>query len=290
VGKRVSTFVSETRGRPVGLKIPREYPRGNLAFLPSLLAGVLRKGLRFPLRLELQDLRVWLREGKAPLTIVLIADVSASTVHFLEHTAKIISILYRDAYRKRDRLGLVAIVDGKVQIVNHPSRNLQVVLGNLTRLKPSGHTPLAEALDLALEVFKQETLRQPIYNPLAVLLSDCHPEPVSGTRENLMEEPVYKRVMSTARLFRAHKVPVIVINPAHGRFKSGILWWGTRLAIEVAALSGGKYYGIPEKRYRSPKDPIQRFMKRRYFEVDAKNIHRILMDYRDRPSDLLTQR
>jgi hypothetical protein len=83
---------------------------------------------------------------------------------------------------------------------------------------------------------------------------------------------------------------VIVINPAHGRFKGGDLWWGTQLAVKVAGLSGGKYYGIPEKRYRGRSDPIQKFMKRRYFEVDAKNIHRILVDYRDRSTDSLAQR
>ena len=105
-----------------------------------------------------------------------------------------------------------------------------------------------------------------------------------------MQEPLYKKVMNLSSLFRKHRVPVIVINPAHGRFKSGHLWWGTQLAIKVADLSGGKYYGIPEKRYRGRQDPLQKFMKRRYFEVDAKNIHRILVDYRDRSTDSLAQR
>ena len=48
VGKRVSTFTSESRGRPIRYRIPRGFPRSNLAFLPSLIASVLARGLLLP--------------------------------------------------------------------------------------------------------------------------------------------------------------------------------------------------------------------------------------------------
>ncbi len=288
VGKRASVFSGESRGRPVRFKIPKDYPRRNLAFLPSVRAAIISQGANFPLKLQLQDLRVWIRQGKAPLNIVLIADVSASTYHFLEPAAHIISILYRDAYRNRDQMGLVAIQEGKAKIVNHPTRNLQMVLGNLIRLSPCGLTPLAEALGRTLEVFKKERRRQAFINPLAVLLSDCHPEPIHRTKENMLDEPLYRQVMNLAVLFRRENIPIVVINPAHGRFSKDRLWWGTQLAIKIAGLSGGKYYGISPNRYDKFGGFIDETLWRKQLlkqkaNVDAKNIKTLLRDFQDRP-------
>ncbi len=285
VGRRTSTFTTESRGRPVRYKIPREFPHENLAFIPSVKNALMRQGCQFPLQLALEDLRVWIRQGKAPLTIVLIADVSGSTHLFLEPTANVISVLYRDAYRNRDKLGLVAIQDGNVRIINHPSGNLKVVLGNLTRLKPSGMTPLAEAMERALDVFKQERRRQPTFNPTTILLSDCHPEPVQAVEGDFMASPPYQRAMNAARQYSRQRIPIIVINPAHGQHRDGRLWWGTKLAMKIAALSSGKYYGIPYGRYQKKPDILQAAIEKKYIEMDSKKINEILITFRDRSAD-----
>jgi len=258
---------------------------GRFAALPSVLTSVVRQGMRKPLRLSRNDLRVWVREGKAPLHMILIVDASASTFHFLEPVARIISVLYRDAYRNRDKLGLVAIQDGTPKTINHPSRNLRAVLGNLTRLEPSGDTPLAEAMTLALNMFKQEQRRDPVSNPLAVLLSDCHPEPVDAPDGNLMSAMPYLQAMHTARLFWQARVPVAVINPAHGTFKDGTRWWGTELAMRIARLSGGRYYGVPHDRYQKDAGMIQRVFERRDMAMDTLAIAQLLRDFRQRSGD-----
>lgn len=288
VGRRAQTYLSESRGRPVR-HAPFRTQISNMALLPSITASMLRQGVQTPFRLSRNDLREWVRQGKAPLHIILIVDASASTFHFIEPTAKIISVLYRDAYRNRDKLGLVAIQNSVPQIIHHPSRNLRVVLGHLTRLEPSGHTPLAGAMELALNVFRQEKRRDPALNPLAILLSDCHPEPVDSPDDgNLMAAQPYQDVLHNARLFRQAKIPIVVINPAHGTFKNGHRWWGTDLATRISTLSGGQYYGIPHNRYEKDPGMVQQAFERRDLHTDTQAIAHLLRDFRDRPSDIMT--
>jgi len=285
-GRRATCHTSEARGREVRCRPASEIPAEGLAFLPSVTAALLREPHRRPPRLRAADLRIWVRQGRAPLTILLIADVSASTRHFLDPAAKVLSILYRDAYRNRDLLGLVAIEDDVVRTVNHPSRNLRVVLGNLTRLVPSGTTPLAEALERGLQVFRREKRRQPLFNPMAILLSDGHPEPFERTHEDLFEEPVYREVVAVAARYRREGIPVVVINPAHDRFPDGRLWWGTRLGMKIAAVSGGRYHGIPPPKLDSERAARKSFGRR--LAADAEALQTILLDFENRPVDSLT--
>lgn len=287
VGRRASSFTSESRGRTIRHRRPRTFPPRNLAFLPTVREAVLRAGPRLPVRLRLDDLREWVRQGRAPLTILLIADMSASTAWFMEPAARMLSVLYRDAYRGRDNMGLVAIRDGNVEVLHHPTRNLRAVLGSLTRLTPSGDTPLAEALDRGLDVLKQERRRQPFVNPVAVLLSDGHPEPLVRTCESVLDEEPYRRCLLAAGRYRRARVPVIVINPGHGRFRNGDLWWGTRLAGLIAQTSGGKYYGIPRRPSAEAAAALGRKLPLSAGEMQThgRMIEGMILDLRDRPVD-----
>jgi Mg-chelatase subunit ChlD len=282
-GRRASSFTSESRGREIRSRPAARGPVAGLAFLPSVTAALLREPRRRPPRPGPGDLRTWVREGRAPLTMLLIADVSASTRHFLEPTAKVLSVLYRDAYRNRDLLGLVAIEKDVVRIVNHPSRNLRVVLGNLIRLVPSGATPLAEALERGLQVFRRERRRQPLFNPLAILLTDGHPEPFARTVDDRFEEPVYREVIAVAERYRRERIPIVVINPAHDRFADGTPWWGTRLGMRIARVSRGRYHGIPPPK-ASGEHGARKSLGRRIME-DTDSIRTILVDFENRPLD-----
>jgi len=282
-GRRATCWTAEPRGRPVRARRPTGILRTNLALLPTVVQALLRQGPRVPLRIVRGDLREWVRQGRAPLTIVLIADISASTFHFLKPMEHVLTILYRDAYRNRDKLGLVAIQDGKTQIIAHPSRNLHIVLGALTRLAPSGMTPLADALQAGLSMLKQERRRQALFNPLAVLLSDGHPEPISSPGGDLFATDEYQAVFAAAKHFRAQKIPIVVVNPAHGRLRNGDYKWGTRLGMEVAALSRGQYYGVPEGRYERDPTFFERARHNQLIELDSRNLSHLLTGYRERP-------
>ncbi len=287
-GKRAASFTTSTRGRPLYHTKPKTVPKTNIALLPSIISAVMsrKKDRREPkVRLRPGDLRIWVRSGRSAVTLVLITDASFSTYHFLPAVSKALSIVYRDAYRNRDRLGLIAFQKNSARIMNHPTNNLRVVLGNLARLAPSGFTPLADGLRKALNVFKQERRRSASFIPYAVLISDCFPEPLTHEYENLLEEPAYLEALKISKEFRREKIPIIVINPAHGKAKSGELFGGSKLGMRLAQASGGTYHGISEKETPTSSVFFARRLRKRYADRQAQNISKFLDDFR---IDLLT--
>lgn len=149
MGKRAANLTTSTRGRPTSYRKPKAVPKENIALLPSIISSLVRRGKskgQAEIKLDPSDLRIWVRQGRSSVTLVLIADASFSTYHFLPAVSKSLSIVYRDAYRNRDRLGVIAFQRNSAQIMNHPTNNLRVALGNLTRLTPSGFSPLADGL------------------------------------------------------------------------------------------------------------------------------------------------
>ncbi len=288
VGKRAASLTTSTRGRPTGYQKPKTIPQENIALVPSIITALVNrgKGEKKPkVKLEASDLRVWVRHGRSSVTLVLITDASYSTYHFLPAISKALSIVYRDAYRNRDRLGLIAFQKKSARIMNHPTNNLRVTLGNLTRLSPSGFTPLADGLKKALEVFKQEKRRSPNFIPFAVLLSDCFPEPLTHKYADLLEEPAYQKTLKISKDFRRKKIPILVINPAHGKTKSGGLFGGSKLGMKIAHISDGTYCGISEKEIPSGATFFAKLFQKRYEDRQAENISQFLDDFR---VDLLT--
>ena len=283
VGKRAASLTASTRGRPTSYQKPKAIPKENIALVPSIIASLVnrRKSEEKPkIKLNPSDLRIWLRQGRCSVTLILIADASFSTYHFLPAVSKSLSIVYRDAYRNRDRLGVIAFQKNSAQIMNHPTNNLRVVLGNLTRLTPSGFSPLADGLKKALEVFKQEKRRSPNFIPFAVLISDCFPEPLTHEYADLLEEPAYQETLKISKDFRREKIPIVVINPAHGKSKNGELFGGSKLGMKIAHISNGKYYGISEKEVPSRYAFFAKHFQKRYVERQAKTISQFLDDVR----------
>ncbi len=283
VGKRAASLTTSTRGRPTSYRKPKAVPKENIALLPSIISTLVHLGKRkepAKIKLNPSDLRIWVRQGRSSVTLVLVADASFSTYHFLPAVSKSLSIVYRDAYRNRDRLGVIAFQKNSARIMNHPTNNLRVALGNLTRLTPSGFSPLADGLRKALEVFKQEKRRSPNFIPFAVLISDCFPEPLTHEYADLLEEPAYLETLKVSKDFRREKIPIVVINPAHGKSKSGELFGGSRLGMKIAEISNGKYYGISEKEIPSRDAFFAKHFRKRYVERQAQTISRFLDDVR----------
>jgi Mg-chelatase subunit ChlD len=282
-GKRAASLTTSTRGRPTSHEKPKAIPKENIALLPSIITSLVNRGKsegKPKVKLHPTDLRIWVRQGRSPVTLVLIADASFSTYHFLPAVSKALLIVYRDAYRNRDRLGVIVFQKNSAQIMNHPTNNLRVALGNLARLTPSGFTPLADGLRKALQVFKHEKRRSPNFIPFAILISDCFPEPLTHKYVDLLEEPAYQETLKLSRDFRREKIPIVVINPAHGKTRSGTLYGGTKLGMKIAQISNGKYYGIPEKEVPSRTAPFAKYFHKRYTQREAKIISGFLDDAR----------
>jgi len=176
VGKRAEAVTSLHRGRPYGWRFPIGAPKD--IHLPATIRAAARKQkerekpLGMALRISLEDVREKLRLYKAPMTIVFVIDLSGSMLMNIEALKTAILNSHKEAYRSRDRVGLVAVKDTGAVVVQHPITNLRVVASKLVGLKISGFTPLAAGMLKAWEVLKEEKRRNRSTIPVMVIMTD----------------------------------------------------------------------------------------------------------------------
>ena len=230
-GKRAETLTTLHRGRPHGWRIPKGKPRD--VYLPATIraAAVRQLGSKHPfetaIAISMQDVRENVRTYKAPMTIVFVIDVSGSMLMNIDAVKTALLRLHRDAYRYRDRVGIVALKDTGAVIAQHPITNLRVVANKLVNLKISGFTPLAAGMQKAWEVLKEAKRRDSSTIPVMVIITDGSANvPLtrsleSGEVRQIDETRVAVReyeglavrdVLSVAKMVKREGIHTIVIN------------------------------------------------------------------------------
>jgi len=175
-GRRAQGVTSLHRGKPYGWKFPHEKPAD--IHLPATIREAARKQKhrekppKILLKINLEDVREKLRLYKAPLTMVFVVDLSGSMLLNLDAIKEALLNLHREAYRYRDRVGIVALKDTGAVIVQHPITNLRVVANKLLNLRISGFTPLAAGMIKAWEALKEAKRRDPSTVPVMVIITD----------------------------------------------------------------------------------------------------------------------
>ncbi len=120
------------------------------------------------------DLRRAVREGREANVVVFVVDTSGSmAARERMHQVKtaILSLLL-DAYRRRDRVGVVTFRDRTAELALPPTGSIDIAAKRLDDLPAGGRTPLAEGLMKAAEVVRRERLRDPSRRPLLVVVTD----------------------------------------------------------------------------------------------------------------------
>lgn len=230
VGKRAEATTTIGRGRASGWRIPQGKPRD--IHLPATIRAAARKQkyrtkLETSLYISLQDIREKLRRYKAPMTIIFVLDLSGSMMLSIDAVKKAILKLHGDAYRYRDRVGIVALKDTSAVVAQHPITNLRVVANKLIGLKISGYTPLAAGMLKAWEVLKESKRRDPSMIPAMVIITDGSANvPLMRSLETgdvrVVEEPriivreyeaiAIHDVMSVSKMIRREGINTIVVN------------------------------------------------------------------------------
>lgn len=219
------------RGRARGWKIPAGKPRD--IHIPATIRAASRKQLRRKrqrdtnIDIALEDVREKLRYHKAPMTIVFVLDLSGSMLLRIDAIKKAILKLHGDAYRYRDRVGIIALKDMGAVVAQHPITNLRVVANKLMKLKISGYTPLASGMLKAWEVLKESKRRDPSTIPVMILISDGGANvPLvrsleTGEFRSFNEEQIIVRdfegvavhdVVSVSKIIKREGINTIVIN------------------------------------------------------------------------------
>jgi magnesium chelatase subunit D len=124
-----------------------------------------------------------------------------------------------DAYRRRDRVAVVAFRGERAELVMRPTGSIEIARARLATLPTGGTTPLAGALDLALDVARGA--RRDGYEPLLVLVTD-------GRATSGGDDPLTAAREAAARVAAA-RVTGIVVDAEDGPAALG-------LAGELAAV------------------------------------------------------
>jgi magnesium chelatase subunit D len=188
------------------------------------------------LRLHGADLRSAEREGREGNLVLFAVDASGSMAarqRMAAVSGAVLSLL-RDAYQRRDKVGLVAFRAGGAELVLPPTSSVPAAQVRLAQLRTGGRTPLADGLLRARAVLRVERLRDPRRRALLVLLTDG--------RATVAARPGGDPVQDACRaagLLAADGVATIVVDCESGPVRLG-------LAARVAAAAGGQALGLAE--------------------------------------------
>jgi len=176
VGKRAEAITTINRGRARGSKIPQEKPSD--IHLPATIRTAARmqrlrdKPSNVALVIHPEDVREKLRIYRTPMTMVFVLDLSESMLRSIDEVKEAMLKLHGDAYRYRDKVGIVAFKEMRAVVAQHPTNNLKLVANKLLRLRMSGFTPLADGMLKALDVLKEAKRRDLATIPVMVVITD----------------------------------------------------------------------------------------------------------------------
>jgi magnesium chelatase subunit D len=80
--------------------------------------------------------------------------------------------LLRDAYQRRDRVGMIIFRGAGADVALPPTSSHEVAANKLAHLRTGGRTPLAAGLHAAARTLAAERRRDPRRRPLLVLVTD----------------------------------------------------------------------------------------------------------------------
>ena len=222
-----------TQGRRIGAE-PATSGAGSLHLVETLMAAARHQtphaGGRRRVQLRAEDLRVATREGREANLILFCVDASGSMAARKRMTAvktAILSLLL-DAYRRRDRVGLVTFRRSGADVALPPTGSIDIAAARLEELPAGGRTPLAEGLELAAKVILRERVRDPRTRPLLVVVTDG--------RANAGADAVARAERAASGIARLG-VSTVVIDSEAGPLRLG-------LARRLASVLGAEHVAV----------------------------------------------
>ncbi len=258
-GKRAEAVTTLHRGRAYGWRFPRGKPED--VHLPATIRAAARrqkyreKPLATALKICMEDVREKSRIYRAPITIVFVIDLSGSMKFSVDEAKEAILKLHNDAYRSRDKVGIVALKGIVAAVVQHPITNLKVVANRLSILRISGFTSLAAGMLKAVEVLKECKRRDMSTIPVMAIITDgCANVPLQRSAETgqirvFSEADINARkyeglaaadVFAVSKMIKKEGIYTIVVNT--NPYLSGRETYGYSVTRQIAAVTGGTHH------------------------------------------------
>ena len=286
-GKHAQSITTLHKGKPYGWKFPHGKPVD--IHLPATIREASRKQrsrekpLETALNIRIEDVREKLRSYKVPITMMFVIDLSGSMLLNLDAVKEALLRLHSDAYRCRDRVGIVALKDLGAVVVQHPITNLRVVANKLANLRVSGFTPLAAGMLKAREVLKEAKRRDPSTLPVMVIITDGSANvPLKRSLETgeirqieevrivvrEYEDIAVKDVISVSKIIRREGIHTIVVNTNPHMW--GRETYGLIVTEVLASITKGNHHCIG--RLTTKVDMVENMIER--ISEDQKKIFR----------------
>ena len=175
-GRRAIVQLDVPTGRPWRTSLPRTGRRIDLAFAATLRAAAPYQRQRHgeqAVVIRAEDLRVWIRARRAAANILFLVDASGSmgAKERMKMVKGAVLALLREAYQKRDRVGLIAFRRTSAETLLPMTRSVELAEKALRSLPTGGKTPLAEGLAAALKMM-DELSRKEGAETVLVLVTD----------------------------------------------------------------------------------------------------------------------
>jgi len=266
-GRRAQSVSSSSRGRYAWYHVPEGKPR-DVAIVPTIKAASMkhyerpRRGKGLVIRPE--DIREKVKEYSAPYSIVLLVDMSLSMIESVDNIVETIYSLHSEVYRRRDRVGLVVFKGKKAYTLQHPTRNLELVVKKLRTVGASDFTPLAAGMFQSWKTLKQEKLRNRDTVPHLYIVSDGIVNvpldtPLSPLTRRRYSNEAQADAFDVAHLLAKEEIKVHVFNTKHSsqeeeerpKVEGNRIWLRpTQFLKELARVSKGEYVGLRLQRSR----------------------------------------
>jgi magnesium chelatase subunit D len=224
-----------TSGRRVAAR-RLEGATGSLHLVETLLAAAGKQparerfGTRVALRPE--DIRTAVREGREANLVLFCVDASGSMAarkRMTQVKTAILSLLL-DAYRRRDKVGLVTFRGDSAEVALPPTHSVDIAAARLDEVSAGGRTPLAEGLLESARVLLRERVRDPRLRPLLVVVTDGR---ATGGKDAVA------RSQQAAAYVAGLGVTTVVVDGESGPLRLG-------LAVRLAELLSAEHLPVAD--------------------------------------------
>jgi Mg-chelatase subunit ChlD len=183
------------------------------------------------------DLRQKVRVRKTRNAVCFVVDASWSMAaeERMRSTKSAVLSLLRDAYQRRDMVGLVSFQRDYATLLLPLTSSTELAQKYLQTMPTGGKTPLSRGLLLGYEVLERARKRDPEVIPLMVLLTDGQANVAMG------DLPPQAESYALADFIATQSIRSVVIDTEHPIFERG-------LARQLAQHLNGHYHRLDELR------------------------------------------
>jgi magnesium chelatase subunit D len=179
------------------------------------------------------DLRQKVRVRRTRNAVCFVVDASWSMAaeERMHATKTAVLSLLRDAYQRRDRVGLVSFQRTYASILLPLTNSVDLARRCLHTMPTGGKTPLARGMLTGFEVLYRAHYRDPDVIPLLVLITDGQANVAMG--QTAPQQEAYE----VASLIARQQMRAVVIDTEHPQFDRG-------LTRTIASKLQGEYYRL----------------------------------------------